>query len=89
MFKIGSWLLAYLMLAKALTKEYIITEILFSVTLIFLSRWFIGQYGVIGATYAFALNYGLYWILMWWLLKNIFIKYNCSCFEVLTTYYLT
>lgn len=74
MFKIGSWLLAYLMLAKALTKEYIITEILFSVTLIFLSRWFIGQYGVIGATYAFALNYGLYWILMWWLLKKYFYK---------------
>ena len=73
-FKIGSWLLAYLMLAKALTKEYIITEILFSVTLIFLSRWFIGQYGVIGATYAFALNYGLYWILMWWLLKKYFYK---------------
>ena len=73
-FKIGSWLLAYLMLAKALTKEYIITEILFSASLIILSKWFIGQYGVIGATYAFALNYGLYWILMWWLLKKYLYK---------------
>lgn len=71
-FKIGSWLLAYLMLAKALTKEYIITEIAFSISLILLSRWFIGQYGVIGATYAFALNYGLYWALMWFLLKKHF-----------------
>jgi len=69
-FKIGSWLLAYLMLAKALTREYIITEILFSLSLVLLSRWFITQYGVIGATYAFALNYGLYWLLMWFVLKK-------------------
>ncbi|MEQ1554695.1 MAG: O-antigen translocase, partial [Ferruginibacter sp.] len=33
-FKIGSWLLGYIMIAKAMTKTYIITEILFSVSLI-------------------------------------------------------
>jgi PST family polysaccharide transporter len=31
-FKIGSWLLAYLMIAKALAKTFIITEILFAIS---------------------------------------------------------
>lgn len=62
--KIGSWLLAYLMLAKAMVKTLIITEILFSVSFVFLSIIFIDKYGVIGTTYAFALNYFLYWITM-------------------------
>lgn len=68
--KIGSWLLAFLMLAKALTKTYIITEILFSAGLVLLSYFFINRFGIIGATYAFALNYGIYWIIMWLLMRR-------------------
>jgi PST family polysaccharide transporter len=63
-FKIGSWLLAYLMLAKAMVKTYIITEILFIISLVILSWIFLDKFGLKGATYAFALNYFLYWITM-------------------------
>lgn len=63
-FKIGSWLVAYLMLAKAMTKTYIITEIAFAFSYVVLSYYFMNHYGIIGATYSFCINYALYWILM-------------------------
>lgn len=69
-FKIGSWLLAYLMIAKAMTKTFIITEILFSASYVALSYFMISQYGVVGATYSFCINYGIYWIVIWAIMKN-------------------
>lgn len=62
--KIGSWLLAFLMVAKAMTKTFIVTEILFAASFVILSFAFISHYGVVGATYAFALNYLIFWIVM-------------------------
>jgi PST family polysaccharide transporter len=55
--KIASWLLGMLMLAKAMTKIFIITEILFSFSFVILSLLFINGFGLIGITYAFSLNY--------------------------------
>jgi PST family polysaccharide transporter len=69
-FKIGSWLLAFLMVAKAMTRTFIITEILFSASYVALSYFFMNHYGIIGATYSFCINYGLYWILMWILMRK-------------------
>lgn len=68
--KIGSWLLAFLMLAKAMTKTFIITEILFATGFVLLSYFFVDRYGVIGATYSFALNYLIYWIVMEWVARR-------------------
>ena len=69
-FKIGSWLLGYILIAKAMTKTYITTEIIFAATYVALSYYFMNHYGIIGATYSFCINYGLYWVLMWFLMKN-------------------
>ena len=69
-FKIGSWLLAYLMLAKAIVKTYIVTEVLFAATYVALCYFFINRYGLIGATYGFCLNYALYWIVIAFLMKK-------------------
>jgi PST family polysaccharide transporter len=69
-FKIGSWLLTYIMIAKALTKTYIITDIIFAISYVALSYYFINQFGIIGATYSFCINYGLYWILMGILMRK-------------------
>jgi PST family polysaccharide transporter len=69
-FKIGSWLLAYLMIAKAMTRIFIVTEITFAVSYVILSYYFMDHYGIIGATYSFCINYGLYWIMMWFLMKK-------------------
>jgi PST family polysaccharide transporter len=69
-FKIGSWLLAYLMLSKAMTRIYIITEILFAISFVLLSYYFMNHFGIIGATYSFCLNYFLYWIVMWGVMRK-------------------
>ena len=62
--KIASWLLGMLMLAKAMTKVFIITEVLFSVSFVVLSILFIDTFGLVGITYAFSLNYLIYLIVM-------------------------
>ena len=62
--KIASWLLAYLMLAKAMTKVFIYTEVLFSALFVGLSILFVDKFGLVGITYAYALNYFLYLIMM-------------------------
>lgn len=69
-FKIGSWLLSFLMVAKALTKTFIGTEILFAFTYVVSSYYFMDHFELIGVTYAFCINYGLYWLLMWVLMRK-------------------
>lgn len=63
-FRIASWLFTYLLLAKAWTKTYIVTEVLLSIIFVCLSYMFSRTYGLLGVTYAFALTYFVYWLLM-------------------------
>ena len=70
--KIASWLLAYLMLAKAMTKIFIYTEVLFSILFVILSIVFINYFGLIGVTYAFSLNYFIYLIVMIFIFRKRF-----------------
>ncbi len=63
-FKIGSWLLGYILIAKANIKLVIITELAFASSLVIMSYYFINTFGIIGTTYAFCLNYALHWITM-------------------------
>ena len=75
-FKIMSWILAFIMVAKSMTRIYIITEILFSVSLVGLSYFFINMNGVIGATQSYCLNYFLYFIVMLFIFKNLIFSKN-------------
>ena len=59
-FKIASFILAYLMLAKSMTRLFIVSEIVFAATYVLLVCAFTMTFGVIGAMYAFATNYALY-----------------------------
>lgn len=70
-FKIGSFLLAYLMIAKAMMNTYIITEVVFSFSYILLSYIAIQKYGGIGATVGYAVNYFIYWLVMILLFRKI------------------
>ncbi|GEA61983.1 O-antigen translocase [Vibrio comitans] len=63
-FKILSWLLAYLMLAKAMTKLFIITEIVFGILFVAFSILFVNVFGLVGISYAFACNYAVYFLTM-------------------------
>ncbi len=63
-FKLASWLLGYLMVAKAMTGVFIVTEIGFSLSLVVLSVFFVEMYGLVGVTMAFAVNYFVYLMMM-------------------------
>jgi PST family polysaccharide transporter len=69
-FKIGSWVVSHLMLAKATTRLFIISEIVFSSAFVGWSVLFVNQFGAVGVTYAFALNYLTYWIFMAWMFRD-------------------
>jgi|GEM_PF-5157095 len=58
------------MLAKAMTRLYMVTEILFSALFVELSIVFVDAYGLVGVTYAFALNYSIYLVAVFLLLKR-------------------
>ncbi|OCK52672.1 multidrug transporter MatE [Chryseobacterium sp. CBo1] len=73
-FKITAYLLAYIMLAKAQMKIYIITEIIFSFTYVVFSYFFVKRFGLVGATYAFALNYFCYMIVLFIYFKDLLLK---------------
>lgn len=62
--KLAAWLLSYLMLAKAMTKIFFITEVVFNCSFVFLSFFLVNNFGLIGMSYAFAFNYFLYLIMM-------------------------
>lgn len=60
LFKIASWLLAYLMVAKSMTKIYITTEILFFASYVVLGLVLVRYQGIIGMTLAYFINYIFY-----------------------------
>jgi PST family polysaccharide transporter len=59
--KIGSWILSYLMLGKAMIKPFIVTEIIFSASFVALTWILTKTIGFQGVVIAFALNYATYW----------------------------
>lgn len=58
--KVTSWVLAYVMVGKAMTKLYISTEVIFSASFVLLTYLFSGMYGIKGAVMAHAVNYLIY-----------------------------
>ena len=72
-FKLASWILAYLMLARAKTKLFMLTEIVFGISFPLLSFLFINLAGANGAVIAFALNYVIYFVLFIVLYKKGFL----------------
>lgn len=62
--KIGSWIIAFLMLSKAMTKLYIITEIIFACTLVLITLLCCKIYGFKGTSIAYLINYAIYWVVI-------------------------
>jgi PST family polysaccharide transporter len=62
--KIGSWILAYIMIGQSLPRTYIVTEVVFC-GLHLMLVWLTTQtFGLRGAPIAYAICYALYWITM-------------------------
>lgn len=75
-FKMASWVLAFLMLAKAKTTIYIITEIGFSALYVLLSYALIQIFGIRGTAISFALNYFIYMLVMIYFFRKLLLNIN-------------
>jgi len=73
--KIGSWILAFVMLSKSLIKLYIFSEIFFSALFVVATMFFSNQFGLSGSVISHASVYFLYWAFMaYCLLTKYFYK---------------
>jgi len=68
--KIASWLLGYVMVAKAMTKLFIISEVIFTFSFVGLCVLFIKIFGLVGISIAFMVNYLLHMIFLLFALKG-------------------
>lgn len=73
-FKMAAWLLAYLMLAKSMTKMYILSEIGFTFFYILLSYILVNYFGLRGIAMAFAICYFGYFIVIGFIFRNLLFK---------------
>lgn len=72
--KIGSWILAYLMLGKAMMKLFITSEIVFAAGFYGWTYFLTGIYGLEGVTIAHAVNYVIYWVVMGLFIGRVFLR---------------
>ena len=70
-FKICSWLLSFLMVAKSMTKAFVSTEVLFSLSFVVLGFLFMRMNGVVGINQAYFMNYVAYLICMMVVFRKI------------------
>lgn len=73
-FKMASWSVAFLMIAKAMHKTFIITEILFAISFYFTTILLTKINGVIGVTQAYSINYFIYLVIILILFRKILIS---------------
>ena len=62
--KINSWVMAYTMVSHALTRVFVATELVFAALLAGTTVWAARQWGLAGTAAAYALTYGIYWLVM-------------------------
>ena len=72
--KICAWLLSYILIAKAMTRIFIVGEVVFTGSFILLSILFLNAYGLIGITYAYALNYCFYLIFLILIFRSLLFR---------------
>jgi len=63
-FKIAAYIGGYVAVARAKTMIYIAAEFYQAGMLVLLCYFFVGKYGAVGATYAYCINYILYFIIV-------------------------
>jgi PST family polysaccharide transporter len=68
--KIASFILSYLMLAKAMTRLFVISEFVFAGSYLLLVYALTARFGLVGAVYAFTTNYALYLVFNVWVVRR-------------------
>lgn len=69
--KLTGWVLAYILVAKSMTRTYIIMELVSSISQVVLNIVFIEMYGTVGATMGYAAGHGIYMIAMFIIFRKI------------------
>ena len=62
--RVGSWVLSFVMLGRAMVKTFVLTELTFSLSFYFLTLELVAREGLVGVSMAYAINYLLYWATM-------------------------
>lgn len=73
LFKISSWLLAFIMVAKARTKMFITTEVVFGFTYLLLCFICMKYSGIVGLAQGYLINYILYMATMCILFRKVLV----------------
>lgn len=75
--KVASWILSYILIAKALVLETVITSTIANILFVCLVYIFVGRLGVHGATVAYTINYLVYLVMIAWVVKTRYLaKYR-------------
>ena len=69
--KLTGWVLAYILVAKSMTRTYIIMEFVSSISQVVFNIIFIDLYGTVGATMGYAAGHGLYMIAMFIIFRKL------------------
>ena len=64
--KIAAFLYGHVFIAKAQVKVFIFIEFFFSILFVLLVMYFVSRYGLVGVSYAFALNYSVCFLFVYW-----------------------
>jgi len=70
--KMASWILGYILIARAMTREYIIMEILHCTLFVLFSWLFIPYFGAKGAIFGYLASQIFYFFTIAFILRNIF-----------------
>jgi PST family polysaccharide transporter len=76
MLKMATWVLGYLLVAKAMAKTYIIVEIVSVTLFVLLSMLFIDSFGTIGATIGYAAAFLCQLLIMIFIFRKLLFKYE-------------
>ncbi len=74
--KIIAWVLSYLLLARSMTKIFIFSEILFTISYVALGYIFTKYFSLKGISIAFCVNYFLYFLYMIYIFRDIIFLKN-------------
>ncbi len=74
--KMSTWVLGYLLVAKAMAKTYIIVEIVSVALFILFSIFFVDRFGTIGATIGYAAAFFCQLLIMVFIFRKLLFKYE-------------
>jgi O-antigen/teichoic acid export membrane protein len=74
--KMSTWVLGYILVAKAMTKTYIFVEIISCTLFVLLSMLFVNMFGTIGATIGYAAAFLCQLLIMIFIFRKLLFKYE-------------